>query len=71
MSRALKYGSVSILFSLVIPMGWAASFGELSNNNLQSSATICLSVGVTASISGFDDFQLAAIDGDGSAGTIY
>lgn len=71
MLRALKYGSVSILFSLVIPMGWAASFGELSNNNLQSSATICLSVGVTASISGFDDFQLAAIDGDGSAGAIY
>lgn len=71
MSLTLRYSSVFIPLTLFTPMGWAASFGELSNSKLQSSATVCLSVGVTASISGFDDFQLAATVNDGTAGAIY
>lgn len=71
MSLTLRYGSVFIPLFLITPIVRAASFGELGNNNVQSSATICMSVGVTASISGFDDFQLVPIEGDGSAGAIY
>jgi LruC domain-containing protein len=67
----LRYSCVLVPMSLVSPFSWAASYGALDNANLQSSATICMAIGANASISGLDDFQLSATDGDGSAGATY
>lgn len=61
-----------LLFLLTISItSLAASFGNLLEDSVQSSATICFSVGAQAGISGLDDFELQALDGDGSAGAIY
>ena len=60
-----------VLLSLTMASGWAASFGELNNNNLQSSATVCMSVGISATISGLNNFRLRPLDNDGAAGAIY
>jgi len=67
----LKYSYVLVPLSLLPSKGWSASFGEVSNSNLESSATICMSIGVRASISGFDNFELTTMDIDGTAGAIY
>lgn len=67
----LKYSCVLVPLSLLPIKSWGASFGGVSQSNLEGSATVCMSIGVRASISGFDDFELSTTDIDGTAGAIY
>lgn len=50
---------------------WSQSYGTLNEQEVSDSATVCMSVGLQASISGLDNLELKAANTDGAAGSIY
>ena len=50
---------------------FAAGFGNISSNNIDDSATICMQVGIQAELTGLEDFSLQTTSANGSAGATY
>lgn len=71
-----RFLSTSLIFKITLPMfaplGWADGRGSVSSyQDFSDSAMVCMSVGLTASLTDLDDFSLLPTSTDGAAGSIY
>jgi len=68
MNHRVYFGATTLL---ACSASFAEPHGNISGQSIEDSATVCMSVGLQASVLGLDDLSLAAVEGDGSAGALY
>ena len=68
-----KFYNITLMLTFVIiNLYYSVSTSQsLQNSNLNENATICLSIGLTASLSGLDDFSLEPLTTDGGSFALY